>query len=533
MAQSRAPALAVALAALLVLAPAATAQQVRPDGPVPHDGMVTVTETPEGAIVATDADGTQVFRDLFEYMRSDFFIKNGMRCGAVNPEGELPAWASTSDCSNTNTNPASQYAPSGGTLYRIPVVVHVLYANNGSGNISDAQVISQIDILNEDFQALPGSNGAPGTDTRIEFFLADTDPDGNPTNGITRHKSNKWYNDSGNYANAVGWDTNRYLNIYTNLAGGNLGYAYVPSGGGVVGASYDGVRVLWSTFGANAPYGPPYNLGRTTTHEVGHYLGLYHTFQGGCASASGCNNNGDLICDTNPEGSPNYTGCTGSSCGSSDPTNNYMDYSDDICMFEFTEEQSRRMRCTLENFRVDLAAGGGPVNAAPVVSINTPADGASVSDGTAIAFSGGASDAEDGNLSSSLSWSSDLDGAIGSGASFSATLSVGTHTVTASVTDSGGKSASDSIDVTVTPVGGGGITLSTNAYKVKGRVRVDLSWSGASGGTVEIYRDGSLLTTTANDGAYTDNTGLKGSGSLTYQICEPGGGCSNLSVANY
>ena len=107
--------------------------------------------------------------------------------------------------------------------------------------------------------------------------------------------------------------------------------------------------MLWSSIGLNAPIGPPYNLGRTTTHEVGHYLGLYHTFDGGCAPASGCNTNGDLICDTNPESSPNFSPCNRSTCGSPDPTNNYMDYSDDICMTEFTEEQARRMRCTLEN----------------------------------------------------------------------------------------------------------------------------------------------------------------------------------------
>lgn len=522
--------LVASLAILSQLSPVAVAQR---GAPLPSDGLIRVLETERGAILASDGFDTWVFEDVNDYVRSDFFVTHGLRCGAKSPEGQLPGYTATNDCSNSSTNPASQYAPSGGALYRIPVVVHIFTHNNGNGAISDARVDSQIDILNEDFNALPGSNGAAGTDARIEFFLATTDPSGNPTSGITRHKNNKWFNDQQAYYNAVGWDTTRYLNIYTNLASGNLGYAYVPSGGGVVGQAWDGVRILWTSFGANAPIGPPYNLGRTTTHEVGHYLGLYHTFDGGCVSSSGCNGNGDLICDTNPESSPNYSPCTRSSCGSVDPTHNYLDYSDDICMYEFTEEQSRRMRCTLDNFRVDLASdGGGPGNATPSVNISAPSDGTSVSDGTAISFAGSASDAEDGDLSSAISWSSSLDGTLGSGASINATLSVGSHTITASVTDSGGASDSDSIAVSVTPIGGGGVTLSTNAYKVKGRVRVDLSWSGAVGGSVDIYRDGALLTNTANDGAFTDNTGLHGSGSLSYQVCASGD-CSNTSVASY
>ena len=85
-----------------------------------------------------------------------------------------------------------------------------------------------------------------------------------------------------------------------------------------------------------------------------------------------------------------------------------------------------------------------------------------------------------------------------------------------------------------TASGGSGITLSANGYKVKGRWNADLTWSGASGGTVEIYRNGSLLTTTAYDGAYTDSTNFNGSGSLTYQVCEVGGStCSNSATANF
>jgi hypothetical protein len=129
-----------------------------------------------------------------------------------------------------------------------------------------------------------------------------------------------------------------------------------------VGTAFDRVVIYWPTVGRPAVHGPPYNLGRTTTHEVGHYLGLYHTFQGGCTDPGACRTSGDLICDTEPESSANYWPCARSTCGDADPTRNYMDYSDDACMDNFTPEQANRMRCTLMNFRVDL---GGPLSGLP------------------------------------------------------------------------------------------------------------------------------------------------------------------------
>lgn len=351
-------------------APSAVAQSPSPASPVDRH---VVYETNEGIIVAVDVQGTWAFDSWTEYIDSEFFDRHEKRCAPVSPTPP-DSWAATTDCSSSLTNTAPQYEPSG-PLYRIPVVVHVLAHPNGNGNVSDALIYSQIDILNEDFSAISGTPGMGGSDVNIEFFLATTDPSGSPTTGITRHTKTQWYNDSGNYANSVGWDTNRYLNIYTNTAGGNLGYAYVPSSGGVVGSSYDGVRILWSAFGRNAPIGPPYDQGRTATHEVGHYLGLYHTFQSGCASASGCSSNGDLICDTNPESSPNYSSCSRVTCGSPDPVKNYMDYSEDTCMNQFSPDQANRMRCTLESFRyelIDTTGGSAPGQ----VSNPSPGDGA-------------------------------------------------------------------------------------------------------------------------------------------------------------
>ncbi len=270
------------------------------------------------------------------------------------------------DCDFFQTNPSATYAP--GTVWRIPVVVHVIQSASGAGNLSDTLVQSQIQVLNEDFRALAGTSGAGGVDSRIEFFLATTDPSGQPTNGIRRYTNNTWFADAGSYWNSIAWNTNRYLNIYTNNAGGGgvLGYVpAIPQAGGLVGTAADRVVILYSAFGRPGLGGSPYNLGRTCTHEVGHYLGLFHTFEGGCGSASACYTSGDRICDTNPEAQPRY-GCptTATSCGSLDPVRNYMDYTNDSCMTGFSAEQVRRMRCTLVNYRPQLAQPAGPIASA-------------------------------------------------------------------------------------------------------------------------------------------------------------------------
>ena len=298
--------------------------------------------------------GNEEFPSWQAYLQSAKFRAMSLRCGT--PEIDLTTISggdSPSDCSGSSTTIQPQFNPSNG-LIEIPVVVHIIMNTGGAGNIPDVQVDNQIQILNEDFRALAGSNGANGTDGMIQFFLADTDPNGNPTTGITRSTNNTWFNDSGQYYNTLAWDTNEYLNIYTNSAGGALGYVPGFPQFGIVGSKADRVVILWSSFGLNSPIGAPYNKGRTSTHEIGHYLGLYHTFQGGCAPAGNCYNNGDVICDTNPDGTPHF-GCPNSnSCSSPDPTDNYMEYTDDLCMERFTFEQINRMRCTLTHYRPDL-----------------------------------------------------------------------------------------------------------------------------------------------------------------------------------
>ena len=265
-----------------------------------------------------------------------------------------------SDCTFGSTTINPIYDP--GIVYEIPVVVHVIQRTDGTGFIDPATVQSQIDILNEDFSALPGSNGAAGVDTKIVFRLADVDPDGNPTTGITYSMNNQWFNDGGSYWNTLAWDTNRYCNIYTNSASGALGYVPNLPQGGIAGSNSDRVVVLWNSFGRNAPLAP-FNLGRTATHELGHYFGLYHTFDNGCGTVAGCYTSGDRICDTNRQSSPTF-GCNpGNSCSSPDPFDNYMDYSDDRCMARFTAEQANRMRCSLVNYRPNLASSCASVAA--------------------------------------------------------------------------------------------------------------------------------------------------------------------------
>lgn len=296
------------------------------------------------------------FTSWSDYTASETFRELGLRCAAPGYDSskfstfmELP-----SDCSYGSTNPTEAYAPL--EIYDIPVVVHVLTNNNGKGLLSEELIRSQIEILNEDFRALAGTPGGPGVDTRIQFHLATVDPDGNPTNGITVTQNPDWFKDNGNYWGPLNWDTERYLNIYTNKASGALGYVPDLPQGGVAGKNFDRVVVLYSAFGRNGSIGFPYDQGRTLTHEVGHYLGLYHTFDGGCGNAAACFTTGDRICDTNRQSSPT-TGCgSPSSCGSPDPVENYMDYSYDLCMSEFSEEQARRMRCTLQFYRPLLAS---------------------------------------------------------------------------------------------------------------------------------------------------------------------------------
>jgi hypothetical protein len=273
------------------------------------------------------------------------------RCGTVTPQVSFLA---PTDCDFGRTVVNAEYED-GRTLV-VQVVFHVIETTSGQGALSEEHIRSQIDILNEDFQGIVGTPGEGGANSQIEFVLARFDPAGNPTTGINRVVSNTFFTDpgSGSFTNdmkvALNWDPTRYLNIYTNDAAGLLGYATFPAA--EAGGAQDGVVLLWESVGRNGPGGPPYNQGRTASHEVGHYLGLFHTFEGGCGPAS--NTSGDLIADTQAEAQPEYDCIPNlpSGCGAGlAPIDNYMDYTNDTCMDHFTAEQANRMRCSIINYR--------------------------------------------------------------------------------------------------------------------------------------------------------------------------------------
>ena len=211
----------------------------------------------------------------------------------------------------------------------VPVYFHVILSSSGAGDVTDDKINDQIQVLNDAY-----SGQAVGSaDTPFRFTLM----------GVTRTNNDAWYNmgygsqeeKAAKAALHVGGAET--LNIYSaNLGGGLLGWATFPSDYRRR-PSQDGVVILnESVPGGTAK---PYNQGDTATHEVGHWVGLYHTFQGGCSKRN------DQVGDTPPEQSPAY-GCPASrdTCNAAglDPIENFMDYTDDACMFRFTDGQSAR-----------------------------------------------------------------------------------------------------------------------------------------------------------------------------------------------
>jgi len=245
--------------------------------------------------------------------------------------------------------------------FTIPIVVHVVYRTNQE-NISDAQIQSQIDVLNEDFRRLnsdasntPAVFQGVAVDSDIEFCLASRDPDGNPTNGITRTQTtvNSFGLNNAMKSNSTGgknpWPRTSYLNIWVcNLGTGLLGYATPPGSP----ASVDGVVIRYQSFGRVGTVQAPFNRGRTATHEVGHWLNLEHIWGDDDGACTGS----DQVADT-PNQADAYYLCPSypqSSCGSEDMFMNYMDYVNDGCMNLFTAGQRARMQAILNVQRLSL-----------------------------------------------------------------------------------------------------------------------------------------------------------------------------------
>ena len=257
------------------------------------------------------------------------------------------------------------------SIIKIPVVVHVIY-NLAEQNISDARVMSQIDVLNEDYRKLnanasqiPSAFSSLAADCEIEFCLASRDPQGNYTTGITHTQTNATafgLSDAVKRSVTGGvdaWPTDKYLNIWVcNLSNNLLGFATLP---GTVLPALDGVVICYKYFGRNTPEGGNYNKGRTATHEVGHWLNLVHIWGDDDNAADPCSGT-DQVNDTPNQEGPNFQcpsypapSCT----NTSDMFMNYMDYTYDQCMNMFTTGQKTRMRNTINQFRSGLLTSAG------------------------------------------------------------------------------------------------------------------------------------------------------------------------------
>lgn len=247
---------------------------------------------------------------------------------------------------------------------RIPVVVHVV-SRTAAENISQAQIDSQITVLNQDFRkknsdvsSVPAPFQPLAADARIEFALATTDPSGNPTNGVTRRTTtgNGFTDNDAVKRNSTGgtdaWPADRYLNIWVcRLAGGLLGYAQFPGGP----SATDGVVCTYTAFGTTGTATAPFEKGRTTVHEVGHWLNLRHIWGDDATACSGS----DFVDDTPNQGGSNDGKPTFPhiSCGNGpngDMFMNYMDYVHDVAMFMFSAGQVVRMQAALDGPRSSI-----------------------------------------------------------------------------------------------------------------------------------------------------------------------------------
>jgi hypothetical protein len=265
------------------------------------------------------------------YLTAEGELVRGVRCAVVDPKPEVAALVEE----EIARYGVSFFSTEQVNAIQIPVRWHVIRSGTAvsEGNIPDSMIQEQINVLN---QAYAG--------TGFQFYLA----------SIDRTTNSSWY--TGCYGSqerkmkrALAIDPANNLNIYScRPSGGILGYATFPNSYGESSYLHGVVLLDQSLPGGSAA---PYNLGDTATHEVGHYLGLYHTFQGGCTG------NGDYVADTPAEASAAYgcpVGRDTCSGGGPDPIYNFMDYTDDACMYQFTSGQITRMHQMTSTYRPSL-----------------------------------------------------------------------------------------------------------------------------------------------------------------------------------
>jgi hypothetical protein len=314
----------------------------------------------------------------------------------------------------------------------IPVVFHIVY-NTTSQNITDAKCQAQINQLNLDFakmnanaSSIPAIWQSVAANTGIQFCLAQRDPNGSATTGIERKQTTVTSFSTNDYIKHTAngglnaWPATSYLNLWVgNLSGGVLGYAQFPGGS----ASNDGVVLLYSSVGSVASPGTAtnYNLGRTATHEVGHWLNLYHIW----GDESGCTGS-DNVGDTPNQGPENY-GCPSyphtDNCATASPGvmfMNYMDYTNDACMNMFTAGQSSRMNAL-------FATGGSRASIRSSLGCQAPT-------GTTCGIPSGLSASSITSTSATISWTA-ISGATSYNIQYKKS-SVTTWTATTSTTNS-------------------------------------------------------------------------------------------------
>ena len=262
-----------------------------------------------------------------EFVNQLAFIQSGRRCGTIEPDESEKA------AIEKYVRAYMSQVRSAVTGGNIKVHFHVIRKGAGlaNGDIPSTMIRAQISVLNAAY--------AP---TGWSFNLAST----TRTTNATWFKAGPGTTAEAQMKKALHKGTADDLNLYTLSPGGSLlGWAYLPPGY-AANPKLDGVAVLYSSLpGGSAA---PYNLGDTGTHEVGHWMGLYHTFQGGCTTKN------DQVSDTPAEKSPAFGCPTGrNTCGSSgkDPITNFMDYTDDSCMIQFTNGQDARMDSQFTTFR--------------------------------------------------------------------------------------------------------------------------------------------------------------------------------------
>lgn len=369
----------------------------------------------------------------------------------------------------------------------IPVVVNVIW-NTTAENISDAQIQSQIDVLNADFRALNADRlNTPSifsnliADFEINFCLATQDPSGNATTGIRRQNTTRTSfssNDAMKYTAQGGldaWDRNKYLNLWVcDLSSTLLGYAQFPGGA----AATDGVVCDYLYFGTVGVATAPFNKGRTATHEVGHWLNLRHIWgDATCGS--------DLVSDTPTHNTsnggcpsiPHYSTCSGAP---QEMTMNYMDYTDDACMYMFTTGQKARAQALFATggSRVSLLTSPGcqPPSGGGGCAVASGLNATSIAQTTATLNWGAVSGATSYNLqvklSSSSTWTT-FTGLTGTSSNITGLTANSTYNYQVQ-TVCGGTSAaySSAASFTTLASGGGGCTDTYESNNTKNTAKV-------------------------------------------------------------